>query len=128
MNENPKVQTLNGKPYFINEIKPNIFAVVRSITPSGTEWTQHYADIDELVLGRDLSEIPMHGLSLLVKQPDNECQGQYIIAELRKFARKANFDYVSAEKFADMYSCRAVAKVGRLLYLEVRPRVFIPNN
>lgn len=127
--EEQKTEIMDGKPYFLIETEKGVFAAITSITETekGCDY-EHSDDMEELVLGRDISEVPMHGLSLLVQQPKIDCREKYIVAEARKFADKANFSYVGLEEFGGEYFSRLIVKKGDILFLEVRPRVFIPNN
>jgi len=83
----PESYELNGKPYFITESETGLFKVVKSLEFGEDEWDYEFdSSIGDLVLGRDIREVPNRNISLLVRMPEAT---EYIIAaveEVRKLA------------------------------------------
>ena len=109
------------KPYFVTTNDEEIFHVIGSISNNKKEfnWKYHYKEeAEELILGRDIIEVPTRGLNILVNKCDKT--GLEIINQSQKFAKLCLCDYVGLEKINGDYSGKAISKN----YIKIQPRLF----
>jgi hypothetical protein len=102
---------------------------VRKIIPNERGgWNYEFYEGEGYQLGVDLTEVNLHGLSILVRQPKEVCQGQAIKDELVKFARVFWHGLVSQETIGPNYNAESLCTDGDVIFLQVFPRLFVPNN
>ena len=115
------VSKILGKPYFVLTSDEEIFRVIGSVSSNKKEfnWNYNYnEETEELILGRDIIEVPTRGLNLLVNKCDK--MGLEIINKSQKFAKLCLCDYVGLEKINGDYSGKAISKN----YIKIQPRLF----
>jgi hypothetical protein len=119
-----------GKPHFLNEIESGVFGVVRAIeTNDGIDEYQYSDDFNELILGRDLAEIPTRNITLILRCKDKGVKALVaIIHECKKLGEVCNVDFVSCDLFSEKMA-RLIAKEDNgWNVVEIRPRLFKKIN
>ncbi len=119
-------------PYYLTQAEKGIFKVVHKVI--GSEGGKFNCETDPehepLAIDVDIREIPLHGISLIVKSKDDDFVPEKIVQTLRDYARPSMFNYISLFPFKDHKNDEpeVVAKIlglrDDLTYLEIRPRAF----
>lgn len=99
MAEKEIMQDLHHRPSYIFCNPNGSFTTVQKIgkEEDGTYVAQCVDINQELMIGRDMREVPMRGLTLCCLVENGEDYGKRTINELRKFGQIAGFDYVAFE-------------------------------
>lgn len=123
-----KAIILDGEPFMIKQTSKGVFRAVRSATSYRRKEKEFmrffYAeDIEELIEGEDLYEMPSRDLAINVEVPRGARLLEYVLLELRKFADITSCDYFSYEPFGH-FICLHVTSDDRIETYKARPRIF----
>ena len=125
-----RIATFYGPPYYLFGTASESFNVVRSIEEQpGEGWCNVFdASRDELRIGQNIIEVPLDGLELMIgAQGENVTNAEFSIAELRKFAKVMDYDYITtAEERGCVYGYIKTAHLETKRHIIIHPRAFIP--
>jgi len=125
-----EVVTISGEPHLLLEKNTGVFVVVdKIITNKEGDYTfRNDSSLEELTLGQQITEINLHGQKVLVKQPVGFDQIEYIVQDVKAFARNMGYKYFGLEILGGKYIGELITTKGGINYWEVCPRLFVDND
>lgn len=124
-----RIQVEGGKPYYLCETKKGIFYVMSSICITKSGFFGELGEgVEKLVINEDITEKPRLGPPLLIEHPESENFGVYLVEGLRNYAFDVGAEYVTAKNFGNKTTAKIINIINEIKYLEVHPRIFIPNS